>query len=100
MPKNISPSGLEYITDPTDIQALLQERRHCFYVPEEPFSDGHFYPSTVIECVAGHYPTDWDWGTDLNHAQETAKKLNEKRGISEEDALDIIGSSMAASHMA
>lgn len=70
--------------------------RACFYLAKQNLN-GHWTPSIVVEDEAGHYPTDWDYGADMKHAQHVVDKLNEDRGVSEEEVSDIVCTSMVAS---
>ena len=53
-------------------------------------SSGGFIPCIAIEGESGYYPTDWDWGTDLELAEECAREKNERLGITEDEAHKII----------
>jgi len=78
---------------------ILDGRRWCWYVePCNVDTDGNYIPSIVVENESGHFPArDWKWGKDFNIACQAAKQLNERRGVSESEALDIVGSSIRAS---
>ena len=59
-------------------------------------SDGHFYPSIVIEDAAGHQTTDWDWGTDRAIFEQLVTQYNATHGYSREEADAVVASSMRA----
>lgn len=82
--------------------------RLCYYIPVDSYIEERGYRvSVVTEGEPGHTPTgDWPydgtgvmpyfWGHDLEQAKEIARKENQKLGLSEVDALQIVSSSMAA----
>jgi hypothetical protein len=78
--------------------------RQAFYIDASSATEGGFIPSLVTENEAGHTPlsgngpfaTPWVWGPSFEQAQEQAREANEKRGLSEDDVLDIVTSSMFA----
>lgn len=74
----------------------IDGKRAVLFANPSP-KDGHFYPSFVIENEAGHNPTDWDWGTDLQHFEKCVLRFNAERGYTEADAAAIITSSFRAS---
>lgn len=77
--------------------------RKCFYIPIEQFDDNGYIPSVVTEGEPGHAPltgngkfaSPWYWGKTYEAATEFAAKENAFLGLTPEDVLDIIGSSMA-----
>jgi len=80
------------------------EKRWCYYIPpgQNPEQYGGYVPSVVVENEAGHrtligkgvYSSPWVWGETLEEAEEVAKVRNNRLGISEEAAMDIVTSSM------
>lgn len=81
-------------------------QRRCFYVPRGAFEEGKGYvPSMVVENEPGHTPmrgdgpgsSPWYWGMTYEEACKAAEEANAKLGITPEDAIDIVSSSMAAS---
>ena len=43
----------------------------CYYVsPAITDADGNIIPVIVKEGVKGYFPTDWNWGKDLEIAEE------------------------------
>ncbi len=91
------------------IDELFDTRRWVFYVDETAYTEGRGYtPSVVFENEPGHYPltgdhgrhgSPWYWGPTLEAAQRTAEELNLKRGLSRKDIVQIVASSMRASHL-
>lgn len=82
---------------------------HCLYV-DETMKDpetGRFIPSMIFENEPGHYPmkgdpskhqAPWYVGSTIETAEETVKEINaEKYGVDEDQALNILISSMKAS---
>lgn len=82
--------------------------RMAYYVCATMYVKGYGYrPSIVVEGVAGHHPTgddDWEtnpsarrpyfWGPTLKDAEDTCAYMNERVGLSAQDVLTIIRSSM------
>jgi hypothetical protein len=80
---------------------VLGDKPFCLYVSEvmtKRHGDGsrHFYPGIVVEDEPGYYMTDWDYGTDFAEAATAVVATNAKRGISQVEVMDILGSSMRA----
>lgn len=81
--------------------------RMCFYIVEGQFHPTNGYiPSLVTEDEPGHSPMagrgelsePWYWGTDLETARRVCAMVNlEDFGLTEEDAADIVASSIGAS---
>lgn len=65
----------------------------CYFLPIEQ-QIRPFTPSVVQENTEGHYPTNWSWDTDRETADQLIKAANEGLGISEDEARDIIYSSV------
>lgn len=81
--------------------------RYCWYIDpsQDPEEHGGYVPSMVKENESGHYPmtgdpaklqTPWIWGNTYDEAVATAKRENERLGLTEEDVTLIIVSSMRA----
>jgi hypothetical protein len=85
------------------------DRRWCYYVPATSFDEenGGFVPSMVEEGVMGHRPmtgrgegaAPWVWGSSLEEAREVCRAANERMGITEDDAAEIVASSMTGAIM-
>ena len=82
----------------------MSDKRFCYFVPAdaEPVPGG-FIPSVVYEDKPGHSPmkgspsqAPWAWGPDREGAEESAQRMNERMGLTEEDVDIIIASSMGA----
>ena len=89
----------------------MTEPRWCYYISgtqdEAGGTDG-FIPSKVIEDEPGHQlmkgdpdelQAPWVWGPSYDEAVATADMMNERMGITKEDAAIIVSSSMAASNI-
>ena len=75
---------------------LGSNQRMVYFIQETVrTSEGGYIPCIAKEGETGYYPTDWDWGTDLELAEQCAKKKNERMGISEDEAFKIILGTMA-----
>jgi hypothetical protein len=78
-------------------------KRTAFYIPVGQFDVNGYIPSLVTENEAGHSPLDggadgtpWYWGKTFEQAQEFAAKANADKGLSPQDVIDIVASSMAS----
>jgi len=87
----------------------LHGKRWCYYVPEDqdPKVHGGYVPAVVVADEPGYYPctgdpkklqAPWVWGKSLTQAEKIAREMNLKHGVSEEEALLIVASSMRASN--
>lgn len=77
-------------------QLRVDGKRVVLFANPRP-KNGHYYPSFVFENEAGHNPTDWDWGTNLQHFEKCVARFNAERGYTKEDAAAIVTSSFRAS---
>jgi len=75
----------------------------CYYVdPSQTPSPDGYIPSIVFAGQGGHFPcvgkdkdtAPWYWGDTWTKAEKVAREANQRRGISEDLELLIIGSSM------
>ncbi len=82
-------------------------RRWCYYVllAQDPSKYGGYVPSMVREGIAGHSMLAGSgkepvvWGYTLEEAQARCTAFNsDVLGLSEDDASDIVLSSIAAQH--
>jgi hypothetical protein len=86
-------------TDPTAAPAP----RTCFYIGGR-FDERGYIPSLVTENEPGHDPLKgrgacaeaWHWGATYKEARAHCEAVNAQRGISPQDALAIVFSSMRA----
>lgn len=95
----------------------MPEKRVIAYIPATAWVKGKGHRvSFVTEDEAGHSPNGstpeggqvepWYWGDEkdcaksYDLAKKTAREYNQKRGISEKDAMDILCSSMRLSNRA
>jgi hypothetical protein len=82
----------------------MAEPRWCYYVPSEQRNSHGFIPSVVREGEGGHSPmigngafaVPWYWGQTHEEAERVCAQANAELGLSEEDVIDIVSSSMAA----
>lgn len=83
----------------------MSEPRKCFYIPADAYVDGKGYvPSVVTEGEPGHAPLvgsgshaePWYWGHTYEEANTIAAKENERLGLTPDDVLNIVLSSMTA----
>ena len=83
--------------------------RSCYWISpsQDPAVHGGFVPSIIYENEDGHFPlvgkgegsAPWVWGKTLDEAEALAKSMNEKRGISEEEANKILLLSFRAANL-
>ena len=57
-------------------------------------TDGGFIPCIAVRGEKGYNLTDWNWGTDKELAEKCADKKNEALGLSNDDVMEIICSTM------
>lgn len=70
---------------------LGTNQRMVYFIQETVKNpEGGFIPCIAIEGESGYYPTDWDWGTDLELAESCAKFKNDRMGIDDKEAAKII----------
>lgn len=88
--------------------------RQCFYIPIEGNPDGKgFIPALVTEGEPGYSPMGdpdsdgitsplpYRWGNTYEEAQAVAERTNRDTfGLTREDTIEIVASSMAASNRA
>ena len=86
-------------------QAIAQGRSWAYWVPAEPWKKtGKWVPSVIVEGVSGHTPMagngtcaqPWFWGNSYLEAQEVATQVNAERGVTLEDMVQILFSSLRA----
>jgi hypothetical protein len=89
--------------DPYGPRPELGDGRYMFYIPADALVMGKGYrPSIVFDGVAGHFPNGggdvepWYWGDTIDKARAIARKCNETLGLSEDDELRILTSSVNA----
>jgi hypothetical protein len=94
------------IYDISAAEAIAQGRAWAYWIDARPYKDtGKWVPSVIVEGVAGHTPMagdpaklqqPWFWGDSYPEAQATCREVNAELGITEEEALRILMSSMRA----
>lgn len=94
--------------DVNEQQSEFAGRRSAFYIdPVQKWNPDlkrlGYTPSRVFESLSGHYPitngypedptaAPFYWGKTLAEAEETAKRANAKRGLSEKEFYEILTS--------
>jgi hypothetical protein len=74
-----------------------QKRNVAYFIPVDGKTDRGWNVAIAAEGVPGFFPTDWFWSGSFEDATQLVVLSNAKRGISEEEAERIVGSSVAAS---
>ena len=85
----------------TDIDKLLTQSRWCYFIPPQS-GDGGYIPALVIEgqqgyrMMSGNGPcsTPWRWGETEDKANEICDAVNARRGITAEEKMQIVLSTM------
>ena len=73
----------------------IENKKICYTILEsETNLAWNFLACIVIEGETGYYKTNWDWGSDRDIADATAKARNSAMGISEEEARKMVLKSM------
>ncbi len=81
-------------TSPDKKEVQLHRRKAYFINPAVTTVNGAFIPCYAVEDESGYYETKWAWDMTLKKAQELAQRINDRLGISVEDAERIVLSSM------
>jgi hypothetical protein len=79
--------------------------RTCFYIPVGQFDENGYIPSVVTEGEASHAPltgngehaAPWYWGKTYEEAQRVCAERNAELGLTYQDVLQIVYSSMLVS---
>lgn len=75
----------------------------CFTILATEFDEGKgFVPCAVFQDESGYHPMrgsqdgqqPWYWGMTMDEAKSVCEKVNAERGVSPEQARDIVMSSM------
>lgn len=73
----------------------MKDQRTVFFIPASMYDAELGYQVGIVkENEAGYYLTDWFWGKSFKDAEAIAHARNARAGISEIEAMEIIGSSM------
>lgn len=83
---------------------MSERKRTAYFVDETMKTPDGYIPSVVTEGEPGHVPlkgngdhsSPWYWGHDIAKAKEIAAKANADLGLTPEDVLEIVLSSMSA----
>jgi hypothetical protein len=69
--------------------------RMCYMIIEtKRAADGGFIPCIAKEGTNGFYLTDWNYGTDLDRAEDAVDELNKRLGLTETDVVTIMLSTL------
>lgn len=69
-------------------------RRAYFILESQTNEKGEFRALIAVENESGYYKTDWFWGKILTDAEAIVRDKNLSMGITEDEAVKIIGSTM------
>ena len=84
-------------------------KRFCYYIMEgQTTIDGGYIPSMIVENEAGHTPltgpeavgSSWVWAHNFEDAKQYASVMNTQLGLTQDDVMDIVASSMRAGAVA
>ncbi len=75
-------------------KGFIMPRKVYFIMETLTDNNGNYIPCIAVENVRGFYRTDWEWGNDLDIAQQIVDDRNEKLGLSKKEAMIIQLSSM------
>jgi hypothetical protein len=67
----------------------------CYFVlPSIRNQHGHFVPCIAKLGERGYFPTNYDYGDDLEIARQAVNEINADLGLTPKDAAYIVASSM------
>jgi len=72
----------------------VAKRTAYFILETQRTSDGRLIPLIAIEGERGYHLTDWSWTSDADVARGLAQEKNLMMGISDKEAMRIVGSTM------
>ena len=75
--------------DVAEERKVVEARRVYFINQLERAEDGGYIPCIAVEGESGYYRTDWNWGSDLNIAEQIADEKNEALGFDKKTAVLI-----------
>lgn len=75
----------------------MTEQMAITILETEKGEDGGYIPCLVKEGETGYHRTDWNWGSDLKIAEQSAKDYNKKLGLTEKEAITLVLQSMPGS---
>lgn len=81
-------------TSPEKKEILLHRRKAYFVNPAVKTKHGAFILCIAEEDEPGYYQTNWEWDATLKKAQELAQRMNDRLGITAEEAERIVLSTM------
>jgi hypothetical protein len=75
---------------------MLETGKFCYFIDETMYVDdlNLWRPAIVVENEDGYNPVDYTWKGDFKTVQKMVNIINERMGISEERAAEIVRSSM------
>ena len=68
--------------------------RMAYFINELQKNEKGYIPCIAKEGEKGFYLTDYNWGPDLAKAEKHAQDMNERMGVSKEEAFKIVVSTM------
>lgn len=73
----------------------IPEKRMAYFI-QQTVTDksGQYIPCIAVEGESGYNLTDWTWGKDLDQAEAIADEKNEALGLTKEEAMKIVLSTM------
>ena len=74
-----------------------KDRRIAYFIPLDGHTDAGWKVGIAAEGLPHYYGTDWYWDCSYEDAVKLAQEVNDERGISEEEAKEIIHNSVLAS---
>lgn len=77
---------------------IRAKRSVYFLMQTETDDEGNYIPCIAVEGERGFYRTDWTWGKDWEFANEICDEMNEKLGISKQEAMKIQLGTMRQNH--
>ena len=96
--KVVSPSKKKSVTN-CQVMDFIEDaskgKRKAYFVLDcERTEDGAFIVCVAVEGDAGFYKMDWGWHCDYTKAKAQTMQMNEKLGLTGEDVIDIVTSTM------
>lgn len=89
-------------TETKSFDQLLSERRWCYFIPPQEQNERGLIPALCIEGEQGYrmmsgdgkLSAPWYWGLDEKSANEVCDQQNLRRGITKDDQMKIVLSTM------
>jgi hypothetical protein len=69
----------------------MTDRKAVYFINElAKDKDGGYIPCIAVEGETGYYKTDWNWGTNLDIANQLADEKNLTLGFTAKEAMLIV----------